>query len=88
MSSPEQARARVACLRREIERHNRLYYALDAPEISDAEFDALFRELQSLEKLHPELVSPDSPTQRVGAAVQGGLASVTHAGRRRRRCAD
>ena len=79
MSSPAQARARVAWLRREIERHNRLYYALDAPEISDAEFDALFRELQSLEKLHPELVSPDSPTQRVGAAVQGGLASVTHA---------
>jgi DNA ligase (NAD+) len=79
VNSPAQAHARLAWLRREIERHNHLYYVLDAPEISDAEFDALFRELQSLEQLHPELVSPSSPTQRVGAAVQGGLASVTHA---------
>ena len=79
MSSPAQARARVAWLRREIERHNHLYYVLDAPEISDTEFDALFRELESLEKLHPELASADSPTQRVGAPLQGGLPSVTHA---------
>ncbi len=72
-------RARVEWLRREIERHNYLYYVLDAPEIPDAAFDALFRELQTLEQAHPGLASPDSPTQRVGAPIQGGLASVTHA---------
>jgi len=77
--STSKAPARVEWLRREIERHNRLYYVLDAPEIPDAEFDALFRELQALELAHPELASPDSPTQRVGAPVQGGLASITHA---------
>ena len=71
--------ARVEWLRREIERHNYLYYVLDAPEIPDAAFDALFRELPTLEKAHPDLASPDSPTQRVGAPIQGGLASVTHA---------
>ena len=77
--STSKAHARIEWLRREIERHNRLYYVLDAPEIPDAEFDALFRELQGLEAAHPELASPDSPTQRVGAPVQGGLASITHA---------
>ncbi len=77
--STAQLRARVEWLRREIERHNYLYYVLDAPEIPDAAFDALFRELQTLEQAHPDLASPDSPTQRVGAPIQGGLASVTHA---------
>src|SRR5438270_10930243 len=61
-------RDEVAHLRREIERHNHRYYVLDDPEISDAEYDALFRRLQALEEAHPELRSPDSPTQRVGAA--------------------
>ena len=79
MSTPAQVRARVEWLRREIERHNRLYYVLDAPEIPDVEFDSLFRELQALEAAHPALTSPDSPTQRVGAPVQGGLAPVAHA---------
>jgi len=79
VSTAAQARERIDWLRREIDRHNRLYYVLDAPQISDAEFDALFRELQALEQAHPELASPDSPTQRVGAPVQGGLASVVHA---------
>src|SRR5881396_3451124 len=55
-------------LRHEIERHNHRYYVLDDPEISDAEYDALFRRLQALEDAHPELRTPDSPTQRVGAA--------------------
>ncbi|MCC7549332.1 MAG: NAD-dependent DNA ligase LigA [Burkholderiales bacterium] len=79
VSTPAQVRARVEWLRREIERHNRLYYVLDAPEIPDVEFDSLFRELQALEAAHPALTSPDSPTQRVGAPVQGGLAPVAHA---------
>ena len=69
---------RVAELRREIERHNRLYYREDAPQISDAEYDALFRELVALEQAHPELQSPDSPTQRVGSAPAEGFAEVTH----------
>jgi len=59
---------RVRRLRAEIERHNQLYYVLDAPEVADVEYDRLFRELQQIESLHPELVTPDSPTQRVGAA--------------------
>ena len=70
--------ARAGWLRREIERHNRLYYTEAAPEISDAEWDALFRELQALEAAHPELVTPDSPTQRVGASPAEGFAEVQH----------
>jgi len=58
---------RVQALRDEIHRHNYLYYVLDQPEVSDAEYDRLFDELVSLEKQFPELVTPDSPTQRVGA---------------------
>jgi DNA ligase (NAD+) len=79
MKVPTQARERAARLRREIERHNYLYYVLDAPQISDAEFDRLFRELEALEARYPELRSADSPTQRVGAPVQGELAPVVHA---------
>jgi len=73
--SPSQAR--IAGLRREIERHNRLYHEA-VPEISDAEYDALFRELIALEESHPELRAPDSPTQRVGAAPSERFAHVTH----------
>jgi len=65
-------------LRREIERHNYLYYVLDRPEISDAEYDRLFRQLIELEEEHPELVTPDSPTQRVGAPPADGFAPVPH----------
>ncbi|MGE5093935.1 MAG: NAD-dependent DNA ligase LigA [Betaproteobacteria bacterium] len=71
-------RARAEWLRREIERHNRLYYSQAAPEISDEAFDKLFQELQQLEAQHPELVTPDSPTQRVGAAPSEGFAPVAH----------
>ena len=75
MASP---RARAGQLRREIERHNRLYYNEAAPEVSDAEYDAMFRELQDLEAAHPELCTPDSPTLRVGSAPSAGFAEVTH----------
>ena len=74
MSAPEH----VARLREQIERANTAYYVLDAPEISDAEYDRLFRELQALEAAHPELQSPDSPTQRVGATAATSLAKITH----------
>jgi DNA ligase (NAD+) len=74
MSPAEQA----ARLREQIERANRAYYVNDAPEISDAEYDRLFRELQALEAQHPELQSPDSPTQRIGAVAATALAKHTH----------
>ncbi len=74
MSPAEQ----VARLREQLERANNAYYVLDAPEISDAEYDRLFRELQALEATHPELQSPDSPTQRVGAVTTGALPKYTH----------
>ncbi|HNC52083.1 MAG TPA: NAD-dependent DNA ligase LigA [Accumulibacter sp.] len=70
---------RVQALRAAIEEHNHRYHVLDAPLISDAEFDRLFRELQSLEAEHPELVTSDSPTQRVGAAPLPEFAAVVHA---------
>ena len=78
MGAAKEARARAAFLRREIDRHNELYHLKDAPEISDAEYDALFRELAGLEASHPELASPDSPTQRVGATPLTGFAQVRH----------
>jgi DNA ligase (NAD+) len=70
--------ARAAALRQQIERANYAYYVLDAPEISDAEYDGLFRELQALEEAQPELRTPDSPTQRVGAAPASALEKYTH----------
>ena len=73
--------ARVEQLRREIEHHTYLYYALDAPEISDAAFDSLMRELLELEAAHPELIDPSSPTQRVGGYVGEQFAPVQHAQR-------
>ncbi|NBQ90330.1 MAG: NAD-dependent DNA ligase LigA [Betaproteobacteria bacterium] len=66
-------------LRRIIEHHARRYYEWDAPEIPDAEYDRLFQELQQLESQHPELLTPDSPTQRVLGQVLQGFAAVTHA---------
>lgn len=70
---------RAAELRKEIERHNYLYYVLDQPEISDSQFDRLFKELQSLEQLHPDLRTPDSPTLRVGAAPVSEFPHHRHA---------
>lgn len=73
--------ARIEALRREIEHHTYLYYALDAPEISDGAFDSLMRELRELEAAHPELIDPTSPTQRVGGYVGEQFAPVRHASR-------
>jgi DNA ligase (NAD+) len=79
MSVPKEARLRADALRAELERHNRLYYIDDNPEISDAEYDRLFNELQQLEEKYSELRTPDSPTQRVGGAVREELVPVRHA---------
>jgi DNA ligase (NAD+) len=72
------ARDRIQQLREQIRRHEELYYVDANPEISDADFDALMRELQVLETEHPDLVTPDSPTQRVGGRPAEGFATVTH----------
>jgi len=73
------AAARAAALREELHEHLHRYHVLDAPTIDDAAYDALFRELESLEAEHPELVVPDSPTRRVGAAPLEGFETVRHA---------
>lgn len=72
------AAQRAARLRAELERHNRLYYQDAAPEISDADYDRLYRELEDLEKAHPELEDPNSPTRRVGGKPLDGFKSVDH----------
>lgn len=69
---------RAVELRDEIRRHERLYYVLDQPEITDAEYDALLRELQAIERENPDLRTPDSPTQRVGGAPREGFVKVPH----------
>lgn len=69
---------RLAALRREIRHHDHLYYTKDRPEISDSEYDRLFRELVELEHAHPDLITSDSPTQRVGAPPLAELAKVSH----------
>jgi DNA ligase (NAD+) len=74
----EKTRKRVSELRGEIERHEHLYYVQDAPEISDAEYDALVNELKALEAAHPELVTADSPTQRVGGRPAEGFKKAQH----------
>ncbi len=74
-----EALARATWLRNEIERHNQAYYIQDAPQTSDAQYDLLMRELQALEASYPELITPDSPTQRVGASPLTAFGSVTHA---------
>ena len=78
MTVPPALKARIRQLREDIERHNYQYYALDQPLISDAEYDRLFRELQELEARHPELVTADSPTQRIGSAPLAAFAEVRH----------
>jgi DNA ligase (NAD+) len=72
------AAARIEELRAQIEHHNRLYYVQDSPTLSDAEYDLLFRELVSLEERFPHLVTPHSPTQRVGGAPLARFAAITH----------
>src|SRR5215471_12440275 len=68
----------VERLREELRRHEHLYYVLDRPEITDAEYDALMRRLQELETEHPELDTPDSPTRRVGGKPREGFVKVRH----------
>jgi DNA ligase (NAD+) len=78
MTAPS-AQQRHAELCKEISRHNNLYYAQDRPEISDAEYDQLFRELLALEELHPELVTPESPSQQIGAPAAEKFTPTPHA---------
>jgi DNA ligase (NAD+) len=77
--APAAARQRVEALRAELRRHERLYYVESRPEITDAEFDRLMRELVALEAEHPDLASPDSPSRRVGGEPADGFAAVVHA---------
>jgi len=78
MPEPATIKKRIDALRSEINEHNYRYYILDAPVISDAQYDKLLRELQELEQQHPELITPDSPTQRVGAAPARDFGEVRH----------
>ena len=78
MAAPREVVERVRKLRQEIAHHDYLYYVLNAPEIPDAEYDRLFRELQTLEARYPELVTPDSPTQRVGGAPAAEFREIRH----------
>src|SRR5262245_10177763 len=71
-------RQQAAELRRALAHHDYRYHVLDDPEIADAEYDALFRTLRELEAAHPDLVTPDSPTQRVGAAPQSAFTTIRH----------
>lgn len=79
MAVPEEVRRRAEALRAEIRRHDYLYHVLDRPEITDAEYDELFQELVALERAYPELVTPDSPTQRAGAPPAEEFRPVPHA---------
>src|SRR6058998_3598513 len=78
LASSRVVRARATELREVLNRHSYAYHVLDEPEISDAEYDRLFDELKALEEEHPELIAPDSPTQRVGAPVSGRFQKVQH----------
>ncbi len=75
---PKDLSQRIESLREKIRHHEHLYYVLDSPSISDAEFDQLMIELKQLEAEHPELVTPDSPTQRVGGKPREGFVKVPH----------
>src|SRR5512134_1336323 len=74
--APAEARARHAELVEQVNRANTLYHVEDAPELSDAEYDQLFRRLVAMESAHPDLVTPESPTQRVGGAPTGTFDEV------------
>jgi DNA ligase (NAD+) len=78
VTRPDAAARRIAELRADLRRHERLYYEENRPEITDAEFDRLMRELAEIEERHPELADPDSPTQNVGGAVSPALETVRH----------
>lgn len=78
MASSNSIAQKIESLRSQIRKHEHLYYVLDQPEISDAEFDKLMKQLQALEAENPKLVTPDSPTQRVGGAPREGFQTVSH----------
>ncbi len=78
MTAKQDERDRIAALREQIDQHNYRYYVLDEPNIPDAEYDRLMRELQALESAHPDLITPDSPTQRVGGAPLSAFTQVVH----------
>jgi DNA ligase (NAD+) len=78
VDNPDKIKAQIEKLRAKINRHNYLYYVQDSPEISDAEYDGLMRELKRLEEKYPQFLTPDSPTQRVGAAPIEAFGVVTH----------
>src|SRR5882724_8536550 len=79
MTSRRDAEKRIDELREELRHHNYRYYVLDDPEVPDAEYDKLMRELQALESAHPELITVDSPSQRVGGAPVSEFTEVRHA---------
>jgi len=78
MATTDKVRNEVERLRENLRHHERLYYVLDQPEISDLEFDRLMQQLKDLEAEHPELITPDSPTQRVGGKPREGFGKVRH----------
>src|SRR5687767_3745018 len=78
-SSANAAARRAAELREQLQKHAHLYYVLDDPQIPDAEYDRLFQELQAIEAQHPELLTADSPTQRIIGRVLDGFVPVRHA---------
>ncbi|MBD9678224.1 NAD-dependent DNA ligase LigA [Pseudomonas sp. PDM18] len=78
MTDSQTAAERIAQLRSELDDHNYRYYVLDEPSVPDAEYDRLFRELKALEAEHPELITPESPTQRVGGAAVSAFGEVRH----------
>ena len=71
-------RTEIEALRKELNHHSELYYNNDAPEISDYEYDMLMQKLKQLEKEHPELITPDSPTQKVGGKADSMQAGIVH----------
>src|SRR6266567_4932110 len=75
---PKKVAEEIEDLRDTLRRHEHLYYVLDTPDISDAEYDGMMRRLQQLETQHPELIVPDSPTQRVGGKPREGFVKVPH----------
>ena len=78
MASKPSPEKQIEALREEIRHHEHLYYVLDAPEITDAEYDARMNRLKALEAEHPELITPDSPTQRVGGKPREGFVKTPH----------
>src|SRR6202158_4202059 len=77
-ATPKDTEKKIESLREKIRQHEYLYYVLDQPEISDAEFDKLMQQLKDLEAGHPELITGDSPTQRVGGKPREGFVKVPH----------